>query len=202
MKKYWIILDGQPRGPYTPQEIAGMGVATPSLRVWHKGLPEWVALSSVPELASILTPGAEAEAEADSTVVEETEAVEVTEVITEAETPAAEEKEETTAGSGERFAPQASWGAAATVSPAAPSRPAPGSRMPATYLPWNILATICCCLPAGIAGIIFSSRVSKKFYEGDMAGARRASEAAAWCLMLSIVLGLVGWPFQMLFSGV
>ena len=194
MKIYWIILNGEPRGPFTPQEIASMGVVSAELRVWHKGLPEWVALSTVPELAALLPEGAATATDSADADAVDVEAVE----IDPAEPSTQQEPSPQQAAPG----PQAWFNPAPAQAAASSPRPdMRGVRMPATYLPWNILATICCCLPAGIAGIIFSARVSKKFYEGDMAAARRASESAAWCLMLSIVLGLVCWPFQMLFSG-
>lgn len=175
MKIYWIIVDGQPRGPYTPDEIASMGVVTPTLRVWHKGLPEWVTIDQVPELAALLPDAPVATDEPG-----EAEAVEVEDLAAEVV-----------------IEPQ--------PAPETPSRPSSPSisfdnlpKMPATYLPWNVLATVCCCLPVGIVGIIFSSRVTRKFNEGDLAGARRASEQAAWCLIIAIVLGLVSIPFQLL----
>lgn len=196
MKIYWIILNGEPRGPFTPQEIASMGVVSAELRVWHKGLPEWVALNTVPELAALLPEDATASDSGAADTAVDVEAVE----IDSAEAP---QQQQTTTQQQTAPGPQAWFNPTPAQSPASTSRPdLRGTRMPATYLPWNILATICCCLPAGIAGIIFSARVSKKFYEGDLAAARRASESAAWCFMLSIVLGLVCWPFQMLFSGI
>lgn len=170
MKIYWIIVDGQPRGPFTPDEIASMGVVSPSLRVWHKGLPEWVAISEVPELAALLPAGSEA-GEVEDVVAEETVVEEV------------------------RHAQPTPEPVRTFVS--VDSAP----KMPATYLPWNVLATVCCCLPVGIVGIIFSSKVTRKFNEGDLVGARRASEQAAWCLIIAIVLGLVALPFQLLTTG-
>ncbi len=72
--------------------------------------------------------------------------------------------------------------------------------MPTSYLAWNIVMTLCCCLPLGVAGIFFSSMVAQKWQRGDYEGARKASNRAAWCLILSFVLGLVAWPFQLLFN--
>ncbi|MDE5959899.1 MAG: CD225/dispanin family protein, partial [Muribaculaceae bacterium] len=91
----------------------------------------------------------------------------------------------------------ASWGAAPTAS----RGPQPVYEpMPPTYLPWNVLVTICCCIPVGIAGVLFSSQVSRKYERGDIEGARQASERAAWCFIIAFTLGLVLWPFQMLLS--
>ena len=51
-----------------------------------------------------------------------------------------------------------------------------------TYLPHAILATIFCCLPFGIAAIIYAARVSTLVAAGDLEGAGNASDKArAWC---------------------
>lgn len=63
--------------------------------------------------------------------------------------------------------------------------------MPKTFLVWSILATICCCLPAGIVAIIFSASVSSKYYAADYEGARRASRNAEIWIIVSIVAGII-----------
>ncbi|WP_299525163.1 CD225/dispanin family protein [uncultured Lutibacter sp.] len=49
---------------------------------------------------------------------------------------------------------------------------------PKNYLVESILVTIFCCLPFGIAGIVFASQVNTKFSSGDYQGAQEASENA------------------------
>jgi hypothetical protein len=52
---------------------------------------------------------------------------------------------------------------------------------PKSWLVESILVTLFCCLPFGIAGIIFAFRVESKFYAGDKTGAEAASrEAGKW----------------------
>ena len=63
--------------------------------------------------------------------------------------------------------------------------------MPPTYMVWSILATICCCLPAGIAAIVFSAGVSSRYFARDYEGARRASRRAEIWIIVSIVTGVV-----------
>lgn len=63
--------------------------------------------------------------------------------------------------------------------------------MPPTYMVWAIVATVCCCLPAGIVAIIFSSQVSTRYYSRDYEGARRASERAEIWIIIAIVLGII-----------
>lgn len=63
--------------------------------------------------------------------------------------------------------------------------------MPPTYMVWAIISTICCCLPAGIVAIFFSSQVSTRYYSRDYEGARRASERAEIWIIAAIVAGVI-----------
>lgn len=160
MKKYWIIVDGNPQGPFSPEELAARSDFSASLPVWYNGLPDWTTVDRLAELAALL--------------------------------PAAVAPEEPVMHQQPRPEPQpqSAW----VRMPAQPAEPCP-----ATNLGWNIAATLCCCLPAGIIGIIFSMQVQRRWMQGDIEGARKASDNAAWCFMISVVLALVIWPFQMLF---
>lgn len=58
------------------------------------------------------------------------------------------------------------------------------------YLVFAILATVLCCLPAGIPAIVYAAQVNGKLQAGDIAGAQLASKnAKMWCL-ISAGLGL------------
>lgn len=63
--------------------------------------------------------------------------------------------------------------------------------MPPTYLVWAIISTVCCCLPAGIAAIVFASSVSSKYYARDYDGARNASRQAEIWIIIAIVAGIL-----------
>lgn len=57
----------------------------------------------------------------------------------------------------------------------------PNVPMPKNWLIESILVTLFCCLPFGIAGIVFASRVESRYYAGDLEGAQyNAREAAKW----------------------
>ena len=57
------------------------------------------------------------------------------------------------------------------------------------YLVFAILATVLCCLPAGIPAIVYAAQVNGKLQAGDIAGAQAASRnAKMWC-WISAALG-------------
>src|SRR5579863_641228 len=65
----------------------------------------------------------------------------------------------------------------------------PGATVP-NYLVFAILATVFCCLPAGIPAIVFAAQVNGKLQAGDFAGAQAASKnAKTWC-WVSFGIGL------------
>jgi len=72
-------------------------------------------------------------------------------------------------------------------------------RPPKTWLLESILATLFCCLPLGIAGIVNASKVESRFYAGDVDGANRASSAAKKWTTWSFGLGIAGIILYMIF---
>jgi len=61
---------------------------------------------------------------------------------------------------------------------------------PKNYLVESILVTIFCCLPFGIAGIVFASQVNSKFAAGDYQGALEASENAKKWMKWGLFAGI------------
>jgi hypothetical protein len=58
------------------------------------------------------------------------------------------------------------------------------------YLVFAILATVLCCLPTGIAAIVYAAQVNGKLQAGDIVGAQLASKnAKMWC-WISLAAGL------------
>jgi hypothetical protein len=53
----------------------------------------------------------------------------------------------------------------------------PAATVP-NYLVFAILVTVFCCLPTGIAAIIYAAQVNTKLQAGDIAGAQQASKNA------------------------
>jgi hypothetical protein len=70
---------------------------------------------------------------------------------------------------------------------------------PKTWLLESILVTILCCLPLGIVGIIQASRVETRYYAGDIAGAKRASDEAGKWTKIGAIAGVVGVLLYIIF---
>jgi hypothetical protein len=67
----------------------------------------------------------------------------------------------------------------------------PAGTPPPNYLVWAILSTVLCCLPLGIASIVFAAQVNGKYQSGDIAGAQESSRKAKQFAIWSAVAGLV-----------
>jgi len=59
------------------------------------------------------------------------------------------------------------------------------------HLVWAILATVFCCLPTGIAAIVYAAQVNGKLEAGNVQGAREASDNARMWSWISFGIGLV-----------
>jgi len=62
---------------------------------------------------------------------------------------------------------------------------------PKNWLVESILVTIFCCLPFGIAGIVFATQVNSKFTAGDYAGALKASQDAGRWTKIGFWIGIL-----------
>ena len=89
--------------------------------------------------------------------------------------------------------------------PGYPVGPPPGPP-PDNYLVWAILSTILCCLPLGVASIVFSSQVSSKWAIGDYAGAldssNKAKQFALWSAIAYVIVMVVVVIIYIIFFGV
>jgi len=91
------------------------------------------------------------------------------------------------------------------LQPAATPLPATGQIIPPgatveNYLVFAILATVLCCLPTGIAAIVYAAQVNGKLQAGDFAGAQEASRnAKMWC-WISFGLGLATFGVSILLA--
>lgn len=62
---------------------------------------------------------------------------------------------------------------------------------PKTWMAESILVTVFCCLPFGIAGIVFASKVSLLYAAGNYEAALQASKDAGKWTKIGFIVGLV-----------
>ena len=70
---------------------------------------------------------------------------------------------------------------------------------PKNWLVECILVTLFCCLPLGIVGIINAAGVEAKFANSDIIGAERAAQLAKMMVLISAILGFVGYFIYIVF---
>lgn len=68
----------------------------------------------------------------------------------------------------------------------------PPTASPKNWLVESILVTIFCCLPFGIAGIVFASQVNAKWASGDYDGALKSSREAGKWTKVGFFIGIAG----------
>jgi predicted secreted protein len=72
----------------------------------------------------------------------------------------------------------------------------PQGSPPPNHLVWAILSTLFCCLPLGVASIVFAAQVNGKWSAGDVAGAQESSakarKFALWSTIVGVVLTVLG----------
>ena len=97
---YWIIVDNQPAGPYTGEQLVESGLK-PDTLVWRKGYARWIESGLVPELAEMMrlrdlapAPGVAPAEEPSVTeaAAEEPSETEITSTDTHVETPSYDEE--------------------------------------------------------------------------------------------------------------
>lgn len=81
---------------------------------------------------------------------------------------------------------------AVTINTAATQEDIPPA--PPTFIGWSVFILLCCFPIGGLLGIIFSVMSGNAYRSGDYVRAKRLSESAEWCVILSIVIGLVTAP--------
>lgn len=59
------------------------------------------------------------------------------------------------------------------------------------YLWQSIVATVLCCMPFGVVGIVFAAKVDGLVARGDLAGAQAASKSAKTWTSVAVGSGLL-----------
>ena len=249
--QYWIIKDGESKGPFTLEELQAMGISQ-TTKIWCKGMDNWTKAGET-DIADALfahvvdeseersaesgeaSESEELSAESGEALESEEQSAESGEALESeersAESAEACESEERSAESGEapeqpRMTPPPYNPALYSQPPYMPQQPPmPGyrpqpspqqiyndgyrrgledgkkldadtdtSKCPPSNMVWAVLATVFCCMPAGIVSIVYASRVSGLYHKGDFVGAKRASDRAAYWALGSAIFHMVTYP--------
>lgn len=70
-----------------------------------------------------------------------------------------------------------------------------GLQLPSCPFSWlapSIIATVLCCMPFGVVGIVYAAKVEGRYNRGDYQGAKEASSAAQMWTWISVGVGLLG----------
>lgn len=167
---------GQRRGPVSEEVLRNMaraGELSPTDLVWREGMAEWAAAGQATDFEFGSGTGGGGE-------------------------PAPPPAAETPASPSPSYAQQTpSYGqppsyAQQPATPYAPPSAAvePGGESIPDYLPWSIGATLLCCVPAGIAAIVYSVKANSAKKIGDWAEAQRSAKLAKTWLWVSVGVGL------------
>lgn len=175
--QYWINHNGLQSGPVDLDEIKQMGL-TSRAYVWHEGMADWAKITQLPELQGFYE-------------IETGEPVAV-----QPEVPVSDNADPVV---GQPYQQPYQQPQAAPQQPYSPQQYGPQEALtepcPPTNLVWAIISTVLCCIPTGIVAIVYALKVTNKYREGDIEGAKRASEVGAWWCIASIVLGIIFQPF-------
>lgn len=188
--QYWINHNGVQFGPVEFEALKDMAL-TSQAYVWHEGLADWKKITQLPELQGcyVMAGAPAAGPVATGEPVDEEPAPRCA--------PAADDippiPQEETVVTGQPYQqPQ--------YQPQYQPHQEEVPPCPPTNLVWGIIATVLCCMPAGIVAIVYALKVSSCYRQGDIKGAERASETGAWWCIASIILGIIVPPLMMLFG--
>ncbi len=73
---------------------------------------------------------------------------------------------------------------------------------PNSYLALAIISTILCCLPIGIVGIVYATKVNSSYEDGTYDEAISASKNAKTWGLVSVGIAVIGWLIYILIFGV
>lgn len=192
--KYYIAENGQPAGPFEPNELLAHGLTVNSL-VWCEGMPNWVSASQVPELNALLSGQTFNPGNIDMQMPQ-MPPVGSNQMPLPQVPPfggGQQPTQPTTYGQGNANKPyaQPQYG---------PSNDqAPRQAMPKTWFTESLIVTIlsalCCCNPVGLITGIYSvvkaNSSKNKYMRGDVTGSASDGATAKKWMIITIVIGLV-----------
>jgi hypothetical protein len=165
---FYLTPQNEQKGPVEANQLVALGVNANTL-VWTEGMAQWTPAGQVQELASFFAPAAQPAPPPTPSYAAQQVAPQP------AQQPA------------QQAAPQSVVYVQTNPSGTSqPAMPKPGSNMILA-----VLTTVCCCLPLGIVGIVYASKVDGLYFAGDYAGALAAAKSARTWSVIGIVASLV-----------
>ena len=177
MKQYYYV-DGnnQQQGPIDAAQLPSFGVTTKTL-VWCEGMANWQAAGEIPELASLF-----AAKQPEIPVQPQMQPGTPTQ-------PQMQQQVQPQPMNINNF--QQTQQPMNTQPPFQQPNNQQMPPQPDNYLVWAILVTVLCCLPFGVASILYSVKVGSLYAQGDYNGAVDASQKAKKFAMIGGIGGLV-----------
>lgn len=177
MKQYYYV-DGnnQQQGPIDAAQLPSFGVTAKTL-VWCEGMANWQVAGEIPELASFFA-AKQPEIPAQPQMQPGTPAQ-----------PQMQQQVQPQPMNINNF--QQTQQPMNTQPPFQQPNNQQMPPQPDNYLVWAILVTVLCCLPFGVASIIYSVKVGSLYAQGDYNGAVDASQKAKKFAMIGGIGGLV-----------
>lgn len=178
MKSYYYFSDGAQHGPVSAEELAGL-VFDGDVLVWCKGMKDWTPASEVDELKDILgtTPPPPPPPGSGVSSLPPRPPV------------------QNNAGARPQPSVQSNAGAQPAAAPL---------KEPTNYMVYAVLATVLCCVPTGIASIIYTNKATAAWTAGKYAEAEAATKSARLWLIVSVCAGgvgiLIGFIFGLLLA--
>lgn len=211
----YIIENGQQRGPFTLDQLRYMPI-TPDTEVWMEGMYNWAKASTVPELRDLIDEQGQAAyqqtsngqpGEAQTPYGQQPPEYGSQQAYGPQQGYGAQQGYGPQPGYGQQqgYGPQPGYGAQQGYGPQPGGYQQPGYQQPygpqAGYQPasgippksWmveSILVLIFCCLPFGIVGVVYASKVSGLYAAGRYAEAEQASRDAGKWTQLGFFIGL------------
>lgn len=183
--KYYIAINGQPKGPFDHHQLLINGLTATSL-VWTEGMTDWAQAQSIPELQELLF----GRPDLDSSNPDD---------VTAATPPPFGGSQAASAdccgqqnAHNSGYNQERQYNQPPSFNGTCPHQQPMGQMTlcPKTWLVESILVTIFCCLPFGVVGIVKASNVEAIWRRGDIVGAEAASQSAGFWTKLGFWIGL------------
>lgn len=175
--KYYIVENQQPVGPFEVEELLNRGITVKSL-VWTEGMSSWQEVGTVEEINAALNRGV---CPPPAPMCNPNPVPPVAPVSPQYGQPT-------------QYGQQPNYGQPQYNEPVNTGLP------PKNYLVESILATLFCCLPFGIVGIIKAASVNSLWNQGNREKAYEAAQDAKKWSLVSLIVGVVLGVLQVILA--